>query len=148
MLASLAALASAASAVAETKIPSGAKLQKLVEQRRAVLRGALELDDAQQAAFAPLYDEYEKEREVLGRARVGLVDDFTRASLALADADATALLDQLFRLRRQQLELDERFRPRFAAVLPPQKVLLLYQVNLILDSVVNYDLAGMLPLAR
>ena len=73
---------------------------------------------------------------------------FTRSSAALSDADANALLDRLFALRRQQSELDERFRPRLAAVLPPQKVLLFYELNVILDSVVNYDLAGMLPLAR
>lgn len=79
---------------------------------------------------------------------VALADDFAQKALALSATDATTTLDRLFDLRRQQLELDQRFRPRFAAVLSPQKVLLVYELNAIFDAVVSYDLAGMLPLAK
>jgi hypothetical protein len=133
---------------ARGELPGAAKLHKLVEHRREIVRSALHLDAQQQAAFAPVFDAYEAEREALGRERNGIAEDFGKASLALSAEDATALLERSFRLRRQRIEVDERFRSRFEAVLPPQKVLLLFQLNFILDSVVNYDLAGMIPLAK
>jgi hypothetical protein len=133
---------------AEQRMPSQAGMQQLVENRQKIVLQTLQLEPQQQAAFEPVFKAYEDERIALGKERNGLVDDFTHATLALSTSDANALLERFFRLRRQRIELDERYRPRFEAVLPPQKVLLLLQLNFILDAVVNYDLAGMIPLAH
>lgn len=129
-------------------LPPDAKMHKLLQHRREIVRTSLRLDPPQQAAFDEVFRAYEEERELLGQERNGIADDFTRASLELNAADATSLTDRFLKLRRARVELDERFRPRFEAVLPPQKVLLLFQLNFILDAVVNYDLAGMVPLAQ
>jgi hypothetical protein len=133
--------------VARAELPA-AKMHKLVEHRREIVRSALKLDAQQEAAFKPLFDAYEAEREALGRERNGIADDFSKKSLAMSSEDANALIERSFQLRRQRIEVDERYRPRFEAVLPPQKVLLLFQLNFILDAVVNYDLAGMIQLAN
>jgi hypothetical protein len=133
---------------AEQKMPTEEGAKKLVANRQQIVRNALALDPQQQVAFEPVYTAYEGERIALGRERNGIAEDFIKADAGMSASDAGALLDRSFRLRRQRIELDERFRPRFEAVLPPQKVLLLFQLNFVLDAVVNYDLAGMIELAH
>lgn len=123
-------------------------LQQLTDDRQKIVRKTLQLDAAQQAAFDPIFAEYEVERIALGKERNGIADDFSSSALAMSTADASALIDRTLRLRRERVELDERYRPRFEAVVPPQKVLLLFQLNFILDAVVSYKLAGAVPLVH
>jgi hypothetical protein len=130
------------------ELPPEADLQKLVEQRQEIVRATLQLDPKQKAAFEEAYSAYESERNALARERHGFADDFAESTLAMSASQADALIDRFLRLRRQRIELDEKFRPRFEAALSPQKTLLLFQLNFILDAVVNYDLAAMVPLAR
>ena len=129
-------------------LPSEKGQQQLADDRQQIVRKTLQLDAQQQAAFEPVFREYEAERVALGKERNGIADDFARSALAMSDPDASALIDRTLRLRRQRVELDERFRPRLEAVLPPQKVLLLFQLNFILDAVVSYRLAGSIPLVQ
>ena len=138
----------AADAAAKSPLPSADKLEQLVEHRQEIVRKSLQLEPQQQAVFDPVFAAYEKERAALASERSGFVDDFSDAALAMSGSQADALIDRFIGLRRQRVELDEKFRPQFEAVLSPQKTLLLFQLNFILDAVVNYDLAGMIPLAR
>lgn len=129
-------------------MPSQQSLQQLVDNRQQIVRKVLNLDPQQQAAFEPLFATYESERTALANQRNGFVDDFSKADAQLSAEQADAMLDRFERLRRERVELDEKFRPRFEAAISPQKTLLLFQLNFILDAVVNYDLAGMIPLTR
>lgn len=142
----LAAALGAASEAAD--LPPEADLQKLVDQRQEIVRSTLQLDPQKRADFEREYAAYESERAALARERNGFVDDFSGATLAMSATEASALIERFLRLRRQRVDLDEKYRPRFEAVLSPQKTLLLFQLNFILDAVVNYDLAAMIPLAR
>jgi hypothetical protein len=128
--------------------PSQETLQKLIANRQEIVRKSLQLDPAQRVQFEPVFADYEKERLALAEQRDGIADDFTKSALTLSGPDASKLLDRMVNLRKQRVELDDRFRPRFEAVLPPQKVLLLFELNYILDAVVSYDLAGTIPLVQ
>jgi hypothetical protein len=123
-------------------------LAKLLAHRQEIVRKTLQLDPQQQAAFDPVYARYEQERKALAEQRNGFVDHFSDAALSMSNEQASALTDRFMQLRTQRIALDEKFRPEFDAVLPPQKTLLLFQLNFILDAVVNYDLAGMIPLVQ
>lgn len=129
-------------------LPSEADLRKLVEQRQEIVRVTLQLEPTERTAFEEAFGDYERDRAALAAERSVFVDDFSRATLAMSADRAKELTDRLLRLRRERLELDERYRSRFDAALSPQKTLLLFQLNFILDAVVNYDLAAMIPLAR
>jgi len=133
---------------AEPVLPTQKAAQQLVDNRQQIVRQTLHLDAQQQGAFEPVFAEYEAERIALGKERNGIADDFAHAGGAMPAEEASALIDRTLRLRRQRVELDERFRPRFEAVVPPQKVLLLFQLNFILDAVVSYKLAGAIPLVQ
>ena len=76
------------------------------------------------------------------------VDDFIQKAQTMSADQAESLLDRFESVRRQRVELDEKFRPRFETAITPQKTLLLFQLNFIFDAVVNYDLAGMVPLTH
>jgi hypothetical protein len=130
------------------ELPPAADLQKLVEQRQQIVRSTLQLDESQRTAFEAAYSAYESERATLALERHGFVDDFSKSTLAMSPSQADALIDRFLRLRRKRVDLDEAYRPKFEKALGPQKTLLLFQLNFILDAVVNYDLAGMIPLAR
>ena len=128
--------------------PAGLTREQLLAHRQQLVKQSLGLDAQQQAAFDPVYAAYEAERTALAEERAGFVGDYVQAALAATPAQATDLTDRFLHLRRARVELDEKFRPRLAAVLPPQKVLLFLQVNFVMDAVVNYDLAGAVPLVK
>lgn len=133
---------------AKAEILSQQSAQELIAHRQEITKKLLNLDPQQQAAFAPVYAEYESERTALANLRNGYVDDFIRAAQTMTADHAETLLDRFEAVRRQRVELDEKFRPRFETAISPQKTLLLFQLNFIFDAVVNYDLAGLVPLTH
>jgi len=151
-LLSLAAVFSCASSLAPVGAAygQGSRMTRedLLAHRQQLVRQSLGLDAQQQSAFDPVYAAYEAERTALAQEREGLVTDYAQAALATTPEQAKDLTERFLRLRRRRLDLDEKYRDRFAAVLPPQKVLLFLQLNFVMDAVVNYDLAGVVPLVK
>jgi len=152
VLLSLAAVFSCASCLAPVGAAYGQSSrmtrEELLAHRQQLVRQSLGLDAQQKIAFDPIYTAYEAERTALAQEREGLVTDYARAALAATPEQAKDLTERFLRLRRRRLDLDEKYRDSFAAVLPPQKVLLFLQLNFVMDAVVNYDLAGAVPLVK
>ncbi len=122
--------------------------QAVEAQRRVLVAGSLQLTDAEAQAFWPLYDGFEKDRRQVDERTNQLVADFVAAGAGMSDTQATAMLNEALRLDDERLRVRRSWLSRMSKALPPRKLVLFFQLENKLDSVVRADVARQIPLSR
>jgi hypothetical protein len=119
-----------------------------VQARRQEIIGAImELTPAESDKFWPVYREYRGEIEKLGDERVKFIEQFAKNASTMSDDESKNLLDQWFKLRGKQLDIQKKYAGKFRKVLPGAKVARFYQVENALDTVVSANLQAAMPVA-
>ena len=121
--------------------------QRVESQRRVLVAGALPLTEAEEKAFWPLFDDYEKERRAIDERANRLVADFVAGAASLSDAQAKAMLAEALQVDEGRLEVRRSYLDRMAKVIPPRKLVRFFQIDNKLDSVVRADISKQIPLA-
>jgi Spy/CpxP family protein refolding chaperone len=126
--------------------------QQLIAQiqtdKRAVVLEAMALDDAQVAAFTPIYDAYQAERKLLMQRGVDLINAYASNYDSMTDAAAKGLLKDWFKLQNDELALMEKYAKKFDKVLPTTKVLRFVQVENKLNTLLKLPGVANIPLAK
>ena len=115
--------------------------------RQDIVKRLMDLTDEQSQAFWPIYRSYQEESAKLGDQRVVLIETYLKNSATLTDEQAKELLNQSFKLREKQLSLQKKYVGKFQKVIPGVKVARLYQIESVLDAVINANLHAQLPMA-
>jgi hypothetical protein len=115
-------------------------------QRRILVSGALPLTGAEEKAFWPLYDEYEKRRRPIDERANRLVADFVTRAASLSDGQAKTMLAEALEVDEARLALRRDFAGRMGKAIPPRKLLRFFQIENKLDSVVRADISRQIPL--
>ncbi len=58
------------------------------------------------------------------------------------------MLDESLKIKEAELELRRKYVEEFKKVIPPKKVVRFFQVDNKFDAIVNYNLAGSIPLVQ
>ncbi len=144
----LALLGLAAAATAQTvKDQLDLTRQRVESQRRVLVAGSLPLTEAEEKAFWPLFDDYEKERRPIDERANRLVADFVAGAASLSDAQAKAMLAEALQVDEGRLKVRRSYLDRMAKVIPPRKLVRFFQIDNKLDSVVRADISKQIPLA-
>ena len=122
--------------------------EKLRADKKAVVASALELTEGEARTFWPVYNMYQSAMHSHNERVLILIETYAKSYDTMTDATATNLLTQYLALERDHLALLTSYLPRFQKVLPPRKVLRLYQVEHKARAVVNYELARSIPLGK
>jgi len=152
-------LAFAATALLATAAPFAAQAQstyddtqQLIAQiqsdKRAVVLKAMGLDDAQMAAFTPIYDAYQAERKQLMQRGVDLINAYSSNYDSMTDAAAKTLLKDWFKLLEDEEALVKKYAKRMDEVLPTTKVLRFVQVENKLNTLLRLPAVQAVPLAQ
>jgi len=96
-------------------------------KRSARIGAALDLTAEQEAAFWPLYESYRAEVAAINGRRFKLTMDFTDKRGSLSDDEAQAMLAEYLGTESAYVSLLKSYAKKFSTVLPPGKVLLLFQ---------------------
>jgi hypothetical protein len=138
----------AAAATAQTvKDKLNLTAQAVETQRRVLVSGAIPLTEAEEKAFWPLYDDYEKERRAIDERANRLVADFVASAASLSDTQAKAMLAEALQVDEERLKLHRVFLGRMGKAIPPRKVVRFFQIENKLDAVVRADISRQIPLA-
>jgi hypothetical protein len=115
---------------------------------RGLIREEIPMTEQEDAAFWPVYDEYERAVTAImdrySRLVSDYVDRFDRGDLS--NEYANELLDEYFAIRQDLLDVRRAFIPRFKAVLPSLKVAQLYQLENKVNAEIDIQLALAIPL--
>ena len=121
--------------------------QAIESQRRILVAGALPLSEAEEKAFWPLYDDYEKARGAIDERANRLVADFVATAAGLSDKQAKAMLAEALEVDDRRLELRREFMGRMGKAIPPRKLVRFFQIENKLDAEVRADISRQIPLA-
>ncbi|GEM_PF-124596 len=100
--------------------------EKIESQRIAFITQELDLTPAEAQAFWPVYNEYDKKRHELNKQfrKQRQADD--RTPDQLTEKEAADLADQQLVEAQKMLDLRKEYHAKFKSVLPPRKLLKLY----------------------
>ena len=116
--------------------------------RQAVVALNMNLSAEQSEAFWPVYREYHAERDELMDTRVRLLTEFRDNYMGMTAEQASQILDDALKLEKKLVELKRKYRSKFEKVLAPRATLRYYQVENKLDTIINFELASVVPLRQ
>ncbi|MBL7965134.1 MAG: hypothetical protein JNM31_14970 [Flavobacteriales bacterium] len=101
----------------------------LRNQRDTIIHSALALSEKERAAFQPLFDAFTTELRALWDDRLRLLDDYTKVSEEVTDAQAADLIDRLFAIEKRDVDLRMKYYKQVRKVLPAVKAARWVQVE-------------------
>lgn len=116
--------------------------------REELIRSELRLTDEEEAAFWPIFEDYQaKSSAIMDRYTVLLTDFVDRYERGdMNDAYASDLLDEYFRIKQALLVAQLNYVPKFKAVLPALKVAQFFQLENKIRAEIDSQLAIVIPL--
>jgi hypothetical protein len=115
-------------------------------RRQEIVKELMDLTPQESEAFWPVYRDYQRDAAHLGDQRVALIETYFANADNLTDEQAKNLLDDSFKLRKNQLDLQKKFVGRYTKVLPVVKVARLYQIESALDAIISANLQASMPM--
>jgi hypothetical protein len=150
LLALVAALA--APATAQDKGTSNMEIlrQKVKADKKLVVALNMGLTEAEDKAFWPLYDAYQKDlgqiNERLRKVIVAYADAYKKGPVP--NETAKKLLDDALDIEEAEVTLKRSYVPKLGAALPTAKVARYIQIENKIRAVVRYELADKIPLVK
>lgn len=142
------AAALAIPAAAQVRNETRLTAQVIEAERSTLIGNSLDLTDAEEAAFWPLYEAYRAEVARVNGRRFQLVMDFLQKRAKLTDDEARTMLADWIGVEKAYLDIDEEYAQKFSEVLPPQKVIRLFQAENKLNTTLAAEVVKDVPLAR
>jgi hypothetical protein len=122
------------------------------EKARALMLGAaLNLTEGEAKTFWPVYNSYQSDMiTYYSRVAKFFIDTCVQAygSGSMTDETATQLLGEFLALETDHVAILKSYAQRFRRVLPPVKVVRLYQIESELHALMNYEIARETPLIK
>ncbi|MGB7395629.1 MAG: hypothetical protein WA913_14665 [Pricia sp.] len=98
---------------------------KIKSLKIAFITERLDLNPSEAQTFWPIYNEYEKNREVLREREHNQIRSKIKDSESLSEKQANDLLDQYLTFEEEEEELDKNFIEKISKVISAKKTLLL-----------------------
>ena len=117
-------------------------------ERQAILAANLELDEKQSAIFWPLYQEYRNALESTISTRVEILNEYFASYETLTDKEALALLEKHVAWEKEFLRVRAEYAKKMSKVLPGKTIARFFQIENKMNIIVEYELAGEIPLIK
>jgi len=147
-LASLGAAAQAPGQSANSIDEAEVLISQIQTDKRAIVLRTLELNDAQVAAFTPIYDQYQAEMKALFERGSANLDRFAANFGSMTDDAAGAILKDALKIRDDRNAVMRKYVKKFDKVLPTTKVLQWAQVENKLNTLLDMQAAVTIPIAQ
>ena len=151
-LAGLLALLLAVAAGAQDKRPaelSSMELRTLIQtDKKGLVARGMQLSEKEAAAFWPLYDAFQKELEGPQREINRAMLDYAGAGSDITDANAKRLTDQVLAADAAEAKIRTAQFKKLLKALPATKAARYMQIENKISSVMRYEAARAIPLAR
>lgn len=112
----------------KTDSDKASKKEELEAQKVAFITTKLELTTEESKLFWPVYDEKEKEvKEVRKKIRENVKEG--KGMDDMSDEDVKKMMEDIFTLKKQELDIEEKYNKKFQEVIPVKKVAKLYMAE-------------------
>ncbi|HEY4670810.1 MAG TPA: hypothetical protein VN797_04500 [Gemmatimonadaceae bacterium] len=143
-----ASTAAAPSSTADVEREMDSVRQIVRTNRKKIVAGAMDLTTEENQKFWPLYAEYRDLNAKQGDRLTKIITEYAQSYDTLTDPVATKLMTDYATLDQDRINLRSAYVKKFAAFLPPKKLMRYFQLENKLDAIMNYDLAASIPLPQ
>jgi len=122
----------------------------LQTQRKALVAENLGVTEQENPDFWSVYNDYRTAMSKPGDRQVKLITDYADSYVSgkLTDEEAKRFVKEFLSLQSDALKIRKRYVRKFSKVLPPKKVMRLYQIENKFDAIVNAELSAQVPLVE
>lgn len=121
---------------------------QLRDNRQEFVSENLILSEEESERFWPLYREYENARIVLEDRRLSLLMDFSDKFDSLTDKQSTQMLTSYLEFEDDLLSLQRKYAKKFRKEISEKQTLRYFQIENQIDSIINFELSQLMPLAE
>ena len=116
-------------------------------QKIAILTEVMGFTEAEDAAFWPIYREYDAEMAKLGDQRMALIADYAQQYATLTDAAADRLASRALDLEAQRQAVKGKYYEKVKTALSPRTAMRFLQVEHQLQLLIDLQISAALPVA-
>ena len=117
-------------------------------QKVAIITQVMEFTEAEDAAFWPIYREYDAEMSKLGEERVGLIAEYASNYSNLTDALAEKMAATALDLEARRQAVKAKCHDRVRKALSPRTALRFLQVEHQLQLLIDLQISASLPIVK
>ena len=122
-------------------------LAQIRTNRQAIVTENLALTAAESEVFWPLYRQFQNDRALMVDRTMKMLTEFRDNFDVLSEEQAKALVDEYFKIQKEELRLNEKYLREFRKILSQKKTLRYFQIENKLDAIIDYDLSQVIQLA-
>jgi hypothetical protein len=124
-----------------------ALIKELQADKRQIMLDTLALKPDQLAKFTPIYDEYQAEMKKLYTEGSNLQNRLFVADFGgMTDAESKAIMKQFFKLRKDRIDLLDKYSGKLDRQLPATKVFQFVQVENKVQALLDVAAAASIPI--
>ena len=123
-------------------------ISQIQTDKRAVVLSAMQLTDAEVAAFTPIYDKYQADMKKQYEAAADMLNKFAANYGSMTDDAAKDIMKDWFKLRDERNEIQKKYAKQMGRDLPPTKVLQWVQIENKLNALLDVQAAAVVPISR
>ena len=123
-------------------------ISQIQTDKRAVVLSAMQLTDAEVAAFTPIYDKYQADMKKQFEGAVEMLNKFAANYGSMTDDAAKDILKDWFKLRDERNDTMKKYAKEMGRALPPTKVLQWVQIENKLNALLDAQAASVIPVSR
>jgi Spy/CpxP family protein refolding chaperone len=120
----------------------------LMAKRADIMAKGLTLTSDQAAKFWPLFEDFQKEQDVIVNEQIESIKAYSDHFENLTDADALAYVKQLLARDQKMLDLRTKWLEKFQKVVPIKTAARAIQLDRRLSNVAQIQLSQQIPLVR
>jgi hypothetical protein len=117
-------------------------------EKVAIITEVMGFTEKEDAAFWPIYREYDAEMSKVGDQRVANIQDYAHSFSNLNDDAADRIARKALDLEAQRQAIKTKYYDRFAKALSPRTALRVMQVEQQLLLLIDLQIASSLPIAK
>jgi hypothetical protein len=122
--------------------------EKIQADKKLVVAANMDLTEAEAKAFWPIYQEYQtrlmKINERIGKIIMSYAENYK----TMTNEVAKKLMKESMAVEKERQVLKEQLMPKFQKAIPAIKVARYYQIENKIQAIVQYELAGSIPLVQ
>jgi hypothetical protein len=104
-------------------------LEKFSAYKVGFFTKKMNLNSQEAEKFWPVYNDYQKQKNLIQREKIMLIRDFNHNESILNDSQLTEMSDKLIRFISDESSLAVAFHKKIRELLPPAKVIKYYQAE-------------------
>ena len=117
-------------------------------ERQAVVAANLGLNESESVVFWPMYRDYRNAVNQAADAKVDILRRLFSDYETLTDDEAMSLLDDHLAFEKEMLKIRTSYAKKMSKVLAGRTVARFFQIENKMDAIIDYEMAGEIPLVR